>query len=526
MFAARAMRFTAAAAPPPTISVIYDWELTAGETLTIHGSNFLAGATSVKFNSANGTSVNVTSPTTLTVTVPNLGSAQQVSVTVTTPGGTSNAYSNPVFYGVPTYSSVSPSSGKTGDSITVNGSNFTGSGSPSATVGGVPATITGYGGNGQFTVTVPAISTSGSKTITYTNPGGTMTATNVFAFTAAPTISGVSPNPASAGQTITITGSNFVAGSTTVSINGVAATSVSVASTTSLTCVVPNASTYSALVSLSVTTAGGTASTTLNYTAPSISAVSPPQGPAGTVLTVTGAGFTGSVSATVGGVAAAVTVHSSTSLSVTVPTISGEGAKNVVITPAGGAVTAAGAFTYYNTYSAASTSYTAAGSGAYSIPLWCNKIDVIVMGGGGSGGGSLFGAWGGGGNAGSYASTTLVRGVDLAWGATTIAYAVGAGGAQVAADTAGNSGQASTCSGLTGAGGSGGPKTNNGPNGTTTNAITVNGAVYPAAVGGTYGSAATANSNPGSGGGGGGAAAGPYQGRAGRDGAVYFRAHQ
>jgi len=71
-----------------------------------------------------------------------------------------------------------------------------------------------------------------------------------------------------------------------------------------------------------------------------------------------------------------------------------------------------------------------AGTGSYSIPSWCNKIDVVAIGGGGGGlnGRNLLNN-GGGGGAGSWQNTTLTRGTTLPTSTTTLTYTVGAGAA-------------------------------------------------------------------------------------------------
>lgn len=74
------------------------------------------------------------------------------------------------------------------------------------------------------------------------------------------------------------------------------------------------------------------------------------------------------------------------------------------------------------------TSFTTAGSHQYTIPSWATKIDVIVLGGGGGGSaGSLF-ITGAGGYAPSWVTRTLVVGVDIPAGTTTLGAVVGAGG--------------------------------------------------------------------------------------------------
>ncbi|GIH95420.1 IPT/TIG domain-containing protein [Planobispora siamensis] len=84
------------------------------------------------------------------------------------------------------------------------------------------------------------------------------------------------------------------------------------------------------------------------FAAPTIAAVSPATGPAagGTVITITGSGFTADAAVTVDGVAAtAVDVDTATKLKCTTPAGSA-GPADVVVTTAGGSATKAGAFTY------------------------------------------------------------------------------------------------------------------------------------------------------------------------------------
>lgn len=70
--------------------------------------------------------------------------------------------------------------------------------------------------------------------------------------------------------------------------------------------------------------------------------------------------------------------------------------------------------------------YEKAGTYAYSIPYWCNAIDLILLGAGG--GGSYGGANEVGGGGGTWTTATLQRGSDIPLAATTITVAVGQGG--------------------------------------------------------------------------------------------------
>ncbi|KTC84441.1 IPT/TIG domain-containing protein, partial [Legionella brunensis] len=70
--------------------------------------------------------------------------------------------------------------------------------------------------------------------------------------------------PASGGQTVTITGSNFVVGGTSVSFAGSPGTSVNVSSSTQLTVVTPAGT--PGFANVVVTTIGGSVSNTNAYT--------------------------------------------------------------------------------------------------------------------------------------------------------------------------------------------------------------------------------------------------------------------
>ena len=132
------------------------------------------------------------------------------------------------------------------------------------------------------------------------------------------------------------------------------------------------------------------------------------------------------------------------------------------------------------------------------------------------------------GSGGAYNSTTVSR-ATLGWGTTTLSYTVGLGGTRggaVGSNQPGTAGGTSSGSGISASGGSGGCGACNGAAGSSSGTTTVNGVEYPSAIGGNFGDSSNPNTNPGSGGGGGNSAFGPFDGKDGRDGAVYFRAYQ
>ena len=344
--------FTYVLLPVPTIASVSptSGSTLGGTTITITGTNFIAGATTVKVGDIAATNV-VATATSITAVTPAATAGAKV-VQVTTTGGTaskSNAFTYVVF--APTILSVSPSSGSTlgGTQITITGTNFTGA--TSVKVGGVAATSVVVVSATSITAVTPASTTIGAKTIVVTTPSGSTTQAITFTYVVpAPTISSVTPSSGSTlgATTITIVGTNLT-GATSVKIGGVSATNVVVSSATSMTAKTPASA--AGLKDVTVTTAGGTATKTGAFTyvaSPTITLVTPATGPTsgGTAITITGTNLSGATNVTVNGVAAtSVVVVSATSITARTPagTI---GAKSVAVTTAGGPATKASAFTY------------------------------------------------------------------------------------------------------------------------------------------------------------------------------------
>ncbi|GAB3845524.1 hypothetical protein GCM10028822_04080 [Hymenobacter terrigena] len=154
--------------------------------------------------------------------------------------------------------SVSPNQGPVGTAIVLTGANLQGATAITFTGSSTAVINSGFTVNGTGSsisgLSVPAGLALGTYTLTVTTPSGT---TNGLLFTVAlpavPTLTAVSPAAELPGQTVTLTGSNFTAGSS-VSFGGVAAASVAYSSATSLTATVP----VGAGATVSVTTANGT----------------------------------------------------------------------------------------------------------------------------------------------------------------------------------------------------------------------------------------------------------------------------
>jgi hypothetical protein len=240
----------------------------------------------------------------------------------------------------PTVSSVSPNAGSTagGTVVTITGTNFVAG--ATVTFGGTQATNVTVVLGTQITATTPAGS-AGAIAVTVTNPGGQNgSLSNGFTYIAPPAITNVSPNngPAAGGTPVTITGTNFAPGAT-LTFGTAAATNVVVASATQITATTP-AGTAGA-VTVKVTNPSGLSGSLTNgftYGPPTVSSISPNNGPiaGGTAVTITGTRFIAGATVTFGTTAATnVVVVSATQITATTPAETA-GAVTVTVTDAGG----------------------------------------------------------------------------------------------------------------------------------------------------------------------------------------------
>jgi hypothetical protein len=156
---------------------------------------------------------------------------------------------------------------------------------------------------------------------------------------AAPSISGLSPTSATVGTSVTISGANLT-GASALKFNGVPA-SFTVLSGSQISTTVPTAATSGPV---SVTTAGGTATSTGSFTVlPSISSFTPTSGPAGTRVLLSGGGFSGASSVSFNGTTASFAVSSTTSITATVPSAATSGP--ITVTTPSGSAASIGVFT-------------------------------------------------------------------------------------------------------------------------------------------------------------------------------------
>jgi hypothetical protein len=317
--------------PSPTITNLSPSSGLVGTTVTISGSSFGAsqGTGRLLFN---GTPASPTSwsPTNIVAPVPTGASTGLVYV-VLSGGAVSNGATFTVGPPPPSITSLAPTSGTVGTSVTIAGLNFGGTqGTSILFFNGIVATPTTWADT-SIVAPVPPAATSGSVVV---NVGGFQS--NAVSFSVLPSITNLSPTSGSLGQSVVINGGGFGAtqGSSTVTFNGVLATPTAWGPTTIVVPLPAGADSGSVVV-----TVGGLASNGLPFTViPSVSSVSPASGPVGAVATIAGNAFgptQGTSTVAFNGTLAVPTGWSDTSIVVPVPT--GTSTGSVFVTVGGNA---------------------------------------------------------------------------------------------------------------------------------------------------------------------------------------------
>ncbi|KIF68807.1 cell surface protein [Streptomyces sp. AcH 505] len=239
---------------------------------------------------------------------------------------------------------ISPNQGSSGGGtlVTITGTGL--SGTTAVRFGTRAATAVTNVSPTQVTAVSP--SGNGSVGVTVTTPGGTSNPLPFF-YVGAPFKQSLSPTSGSTagGETVTINGTGLsTASSVAFGANNAVPT---VVSDGRITVAAPAGTAGS--VGVSVTTAGGT-NNGLSYTyvaAPTVTTVTPAEGPTtgGTTVTVAGTGLTSTNQVTFDGNPAPFTVLSDTAVSAVTPP-GAAGAVDVVVTNDAASATAADAYTY------------------------------------------------------------------------------------------------------------------------------------------------------------------------------------
>jgi hypothetical protein len=147
------------------------------------------------------------------------------------------------------------------------------------------------------------------------------------------------PTSGAVGAAVTILGTNLT-GATSVTFNGTAATFTVVSSSEITTTVPTGALTGAVTVTVGATTL---TSNVAFLVTPTIVSFSPPSGPVGTPVTITGTGLTQTTQVTFNGTVASFTVNSDTQVTANVPT--GATTGKIAITTPGGTATSASSST-------------------------------------------------------------------------------------------------------------------------------------------------------------------------------------
>lgn len=355
---------TETAYPSPTITSLTPTTgpSTGGTTVVLHVSHFTwSYRVTVTFGGTSATTVRLTTfNTTITVKTPaHAGGAVAVTVTVPHFYGPQTATKSAAFTFGGSILSVTPVKGPTtgGTPVTIRTSNLTLAGTTvNVTFGGKPAgTVRVTSTNSRVTAVTPA-HPAGAVTVkvTVTKSSGSKSATKRTGFTyvvPAPTVTKVTPATGitTGGTTVTITGTHLT-GATAVRFGTSSATKFTLLNSTTISAVIPSHA--AGTVSVSVSTAGGTATDSTSFTyvypAPTITKITPITGATtgGTRVTITGTHLTG-VSAVDFGATAGTSVTSKSSTQLTVLTPAHRpGAVPVSVTARGGTTTRATGFTF------------------------------------------------------------------------------------------------------------------------------------------------------------------------------------
>jgi hypothetical protein len=281
------------------------------------------------------------------VTVPSNITTNNFQVSIVESGKT---YTLPGTFNVtaPTISSISPGSGLAGSTVTVTGANFPTSYGITATLGNESVNTSPNSSN-QFSFTVPTDLSPGSYTFTLTAGPNSVSASQKFTVTS-PTISSFTPSSGAVGGQVTINGS-FIAGQYYTVYFGSSSTSVYASSSNTLTVSVPYGTSAGA-VKISAVIGGQTitAPGTFTVTTPTITSFSPTSGVAGSIVTITGTGFNSPYGASVsfGTINANVLSVTSTTITVAVPSNTGNGAMKITVNTSGQSVVSTDNFTVTN----------------------------------------------------------------------------------------------------------------------------------------------------------------------------------
>ena len=302
------------------------------DKVTITGEN-LIGTTKVTFNGVSANFI-INSDTQVTATVPT-GAATGV-LALTTATGTNPGPYNYTVLPLPNVSGINPASGLGGTRVTLTGVGFTTT--TDVKFNGITATFDIINDT-SLSVVIPNLTTTGPFTIT--SAGGTSTSAGSFAVVNY--IDSVDPYSGIPGDTVTFRGVDF-SKLQSIAFNGTEAF-FSVVNSTTVTAVVPSGA---ATGKITLTYSDGTVVSNNDfviYQPVVITSFAPHAGAAGSTVTISGFGFTGTSSVTFNGKTATFTVKNDGLITAAVP--SGATTGYITVTNPDGPATTADVFTVY-----------------------------------------------------------------------------------------------------------------------------------------------------------------------------------
>lgn len=305
-------------APPPQITSITPLNGGFNTVITLRGRN-LSSTASVTFG-GNVIPIITRNDTLVQVRCPN----RDVSgaIRLGTLGGVATTTDSFTFFLPPTISSFTPTIGTRRSVITITGTNL--SQISNVLVGGAPVLSVTVNSPTQISVAVLEGSTG---TIVVRTPGGEATTATVFFYSPQPTVTatffnGLPTSAAVAGSTLLVRGRDLLF-ATQATIGNVTASIVSILSSTEMTIRLPLRGSTTA--NLRISTPGGTTTASARFDvqpALAITDISPIVGTAGTLVGISGRGFTSDVAVSIGGTTAtSVTLVSTTQIFAVVGTL-------------------------------------------------------------------------------------------------------------------------------------------------------------------------------------------------------------
>jgi PKD repeat protein len=315
----------------------------AATNATISGASVSFGTSSATSNGSGVYTLTNIACSNSTVIAGKTGYVNAVfSYTPTTCPGTStqNIFMTPV-----AITSISPNSGPAagGTIVTINGTGLTNA--TSVTFGGTAGTNIGYDtGTGALHVTTPA-HVAGSVNVVFTGGYGTVTSVNGFTYNSSTgTLTGTVFDAAT---NATISGASVSFGLSSATTNSSGAYTLTNIACANSTLIVGKTGYTNASINYTPSNCPGTSTQNVYMTPIAITGISPSSGPAtgGTVVTITGVGFTFVPSVTFGGTAGTNIGYVTNGVQVTTPAHAA-GSVNVVVTTGYGTITSVNGFTY------------------------------------------------------------------------------------------------------------------------------------------------------------------------------------